>query len=312
MPLPSLLLRRPAPSAAPALPLSGDRPLAAIGLILSAMLVFSLMDGLSKVLTAEYPVLQIAWARYFFILAFLAPFLLRDGARRLRSTRPHLQIARGFCMLGSSVLFVAGLARMPIADATSLGFVSPFFVTALSIPLLSEKVGVRRWSALLVGFVGVLIVIRPGSAAFNPAAFLPIASAACWAVGLIITRMMHSSDQVLTTLAWSTAVGFAALTPAVLPGWQPPSLAGWAIFVCISALSTVGQLCLISGFRFAPASLLAPFSYSQIVWATLIGFFVFATLPDAQTWIGAAIVVASGLYVLHRERVVRRQEALKR
>src|SRR5919198_2546399 len=175
---PSLLLPRTAPSAAPSPSVVADQPFAAIGLILVAMLFFSLMDGASKVLTEEFPILQIAWGRYFFVLVFLAPFLLQDRAKRLRSKRPHLQIARGFCMLGSSIFFVAGLAQLPIAEATSLGFVAPFFVTALSIPLLGEKVGIRRWSALVVGFIGILIVVRPGSAAFNPAAFLPIASAA--------------------------------------------------------------------------------------------------------------------------------------
>lgn len=300
--------------ARPALPASGrpavsDRPYAAIGLICLAMGIFSIMDGIAKLLTAELSPAEIAWVRFVFLLVFLAPFVLRRG--RLRTSRPGLQVARGFCMLGSSVFFIDGLKHLPIADATSIGFVSPLFVTALSIPILGEHVGIRRWSAVLVGFVGILLLVRPGSASFAVEALYPVASAACWAVGLIITRLMHSSDHPFTTIAWSTAVGAAALLPVVPLTWETPSALALALIALAAALSLVAQFCLVSAFRFAPASLLAPFSYSQIVWSTLIGLGLFATLPDANTWAGAAIVVASGLYILHRERIVRRRSAVR-
>lgn len=299
-------LPRPAVPPVAAAPLTADKPFIGIGLTCLAMAIFSAMDGLSKLLTAQFPPPQIAWSRFLFILLFLTPVVLfRGGARKLRSTRPPLQIARGFCMLFSALLFIFGLSYLPIADATSIGFVSPLFVTALSIPILNEKVGIRRWSAVLVGFVGILVLVRPGSSSFTAAGFFPVASSACWALGLIITRIMQSSDSVLTTLAWSTGVGFIALTPIALPLWHPPSAESWALLAVAALLSMIGQLFLISAFRFAPASLLAPFSYTQIVWATLIGLFVFGTVPDPHTGIGAAIVVASGLYILHRERVVR-------
>jgi drug/metabolite transporter (DMT)-like permease len=299
-------LPRPAEPGAALRSFAADRPYVGIGLTCLSMAIFSAMDGLSKLLTQGFAPPQIAWARFFFILLFLAPVLvLRGGPRLLRSTRPWLQVARGFCMLASALFFIFGLSFLPIADATSIGFVSPLFVTALSIPILGEKVGVRRWSAVLVGFVGVLVLVRPGSSAFTAAALFPVASSACWALGLIITRIMQSSDAVLTTLAWSTAVGFLVLTPVALPMWHPPSLEGWILLGAAALLSMIGQLFLISAFRFAPASLLAPFSYTQIVWATLIGLFVFGTAPGPHTWVGAGIVVASGLYILHRERVVR-------
>jgi drug/metabolite transporter (DMT)-like permease len=308
MTVPTSLPRPAVPPIAEPLSLTADRPFLGIGLTALSMAVFSGMDGISKLLTAEFNPFQIAWTRFFFILLLLAPFLLRDGGRKLRSTRPVLQVARGFCMLASGLLFITGLSLLPIADATSIGFVSPLFVTALSIPILGEQVGVRRWSAVLVGFLGVLLIVQPGSSAFNAAALLPVGSSACWALGLIFTRIMQSSDAVLTTLAWSTALGFLVLTPVALPLWEAPSAAGWAMLFGAAVLSAIGQLFLISAFRFAPASLLAPFSYSQIVWATLIGFFVFATLPAPHTWAGAAVIVASGLYILHRERVVRSRE----
>ena len=309
MAIPSSLPRPAEPAAAAPRSLADDRPYFGIGLTCLAMAIFSVMDGLSKLLTRDFAPPQIAWARFLFILVFLVPVvLLRKGPRTLRSTRPWLQVARGFCMLFSALLFIFGLSFLPIADATSIGFVSPLFVTALSIPILGEKVGVRRWLAVLVGFLGILVLVRPGSSAFTAAAFFPVASSACWALGLIITRIMQSSDTVLTTLAWSTAVGFLAVTPPALPVWHAPSLEGWAMLAAAALLSMIGQLFLISAFRFAPASLLAPFSYTQIVWSTLIGLFVFGSLPGPHTFIGAAIVVGSGLYILHRERVVRGQK----
>jgi drug/metabolite transporter (DMT)-like permease len=308
MTVPTSLPRPAVPPIAEPRSLTADRPFLGIGLTALSMAVFSGMDGISKLLTAEFNPFQIAWTRFFFILLLLAPFLLRDGGRKLRSTRPLLQVARGFCMLASALLFITGLSLLPIADATSIGFVSPLFVTALSIPILGEQVGIRRWSAVLVGFLGVLLIVQPGSSAFNAAALLPVGSSACWALGLIFTRIMQSSDAVLTTLAWSTALGFLVLTPVALPLWEAPSAAGWAMLFGAAVLSAIGQLFLISAFRFAPASLIAPFSYSQIVWATLIGFFVFGTLPAPHTWAGAAVIVASGLYILHRERVVRSRE----
>ncbi len=274
---------------------------------LLAMAVFSGMDATSKLFAASHHPVQVAWARYLFILLFLAPVVAGGRGRAVRTARLWLQLARGLCMLGSALFFIFALSRLPLATATSLGFVSPLLVTALSIPMLGERVGVRRWLAVAVGFAGVLIVVRPGAASFDPAALLPIASSACWAMGLIITRMMRGSEPVLTTLLLSTLVAFAATSLAVLPVWRPMPAEIWALAALMGGLSTVGQYFLIAAFRYAPPSLLAPFSYSQIVWATLLGLALFGTLPDVLTWVGAAVIVGSGIYTLHRERVLHRQ-----
>jgi drug/metabolite transporter (DMT)-like permease len=298
-------LRTPAGVAALTAERVEERPFRGILFILLAMTIFSGMDGMSKLLAADYRPEEIAWGRYGFILLFLAPMLIRHSGRaKLRTRYPWRQLLRGFCMLGSSLFFIAALARLPIAEASAIGFVSPLMITALSIPLLGEKVGPRRWSAVVVGFVGVLVVMRPGTAAFDPAAVLPILSSACWALGLIITRQMQASEHVLTTLLWSTATGFVALTLVVPFVWVPPTAEGWALLAGQAVLSIVGQWFLIRAFSFAGASLLAPFSYSQMLWATAIGYVVFSQLPDLLTWIGTAIIIASGLYTLHRERVV--------
>jgi drug/metabolite transporter (DMT)-like permease len=285
-----------------------DRPLTGIGLILLSMAVFSLMDGLSKELAAHLPPVEVAWGRFLFISLILLPAVLRRP-RVLATRHKGRHVLRGLCMLGSSLFFIAGLAELPIAEAAAIGFVSPFMITALSIPLLGEHVGVRRWSAVAAGFIGVLVVIRPGSAAFDPAAFYPVASAVCWALGIIITRQMQGTESVLTTMAWSNFVGFAVLVVAVIPFWQAPTPLHYLLMAAMGALSTGGQVLLIASFRYAGASLLSPFSYSQMLWATLIGYFAFGQLPDALTWTGAAIIIASGVYTLHRERVRARERS---
>ncbi|HEX3497919.1 MAG TPA: DMT family transporter [Stellaceae bacterium] len=289
----------------------GERTLTGIAMALTAMFLFSGMDGLSKYLAVDYHPIEIAAMRQFFTTLALLPFLLRSPLA-LRTKRPLVQIGRGLCMFCSSILFIFGLSHLPIADASAIGFVSPLLVTALSIPLLGEKVGIRRWSAVIVGFTGVMIVVRPGTGAFDPAALYPLASAAAWALGLILTRIMRNSDQVLTTIFYSTLVGLVIGGAALPFVWRTPDLAGLGLMAAMGLLSTISQTLLISAFARAAASILAPFSYSQMVWSTLIGYFVFATLPDALTWIGAAIVIASGIYTLHREHVVHRERMTRR
>jgi len=294
-------------SATPAAPV--DRPrelrnesvLPAIGLVLLSVALFSIMDAFSKVLAAELDPIEIVWGRYLVILALLIPLAARQP-RTLRSARPTLQLVRALCVFGSAVFFIAGLARLPLADASAIAFAAPLLVTALSIPLLGEHVGVRRWSAVAVGFVGVLIVIRPGSGAFDSAALLPLLSAVCWALSIVVTRRMRHDDRPLTTLLHSTVIGLV-LSSAALPFvWQRASLAQWLVMAAMAGMSAGGQYFLIAGLMRGAASLLAPFTYSQIVWSTLLGYFVFDALPTAWTWCGAALIVASGIYIGHRER----------
>jgi len=285
----------------------GERNLAAIGLVLLAVALFSAMDAMSKILASEYDPIEVVWGRYLAILAMLAPAALRKP-RLLLTSQPMLQAVRGVCVMASALLFIAGLARLPIADATAIGFASPLLVTAFSIPLLGEQVGVRRWSAVGIGFLGVLIVVRPGSGAVGSAALLPLSSAVCWAMSLVVTRRMRGADAPLTTLIYSSAIGFVLSGLALPLVWHAPTLSAWVMLAAMGVLSAAGQYLLIAGLSRGDASLLAPFTYSQIVWATLTGYFVFATVPSSWTWCGAAVIVASGIYIAHRERV-RRGEA---
>jgi len=280
-----------------------ERPLTAIGLVLLSLVTFSGLDAISKVLVVDYSPILITWGRYGVNLALLIPFALRVGAHPFATAGIGLQIGRGVAMGGSSVLYIAGLAHMALADATAVAFAAPLIVTALSIPFLGERVGIRRWSAVAVGFIGVLIVVRPGSSAFHPASFFPLGSAACWAMGLVITRRIKTRDATLTTLLYTTLVAFL-VTSAFLPWvWQPLPLHALGLILVMGMISTAGQYFLLLGYQRGPASLLAPFSYVQIITSTFWGAVLFNTWPEASTWVGAAIVVASGLYTLHRQRV---------
>jgi drug/metabolite transporter (DMT)-like permease len=284
-----------------------ERPLAAIGLVLLSLLVFSGLDAISKVLVTDYSPVLITWGRYGANLLLLLPFMFRAGARPFATAGIGLQIGRGFAMGGSSVLFIAGLAQMAMPDATAVAFAAPLIVTALSIPFLGERVGIRRWSAVAVGFLGVIVIVQPGSSSFHLASLFPLASAACWAAGLIITRRIKTRDATLTTLLYTTLVAFL-IASAFLPWvWQPLPPSALGLILVMGVLSSAGQYFLLLGYQRGPASLLAPFSYMQIITSTLWSAVLFGTWPGVATLIGAAIVVASGLYVLHRERVRRGQ-----
>ncbi|PZU93314.1 MAG: EamA family transporter [Chelatococcus sp.] len=288
-----------------------DKPFVGIGLILLAGVFLSAADAVSKFLTAEIPPLQVTWLRYgTFTILMLAAVFYSGGVDLLRTHRPMQQFLRGVGVTLSSIFFVIGIKYLPIADATATGFVAPLFVTALSIPLLGEVIGWRRWTATIVGLIGVIIVVRPGGAGFGLASMLPVLSALAWAFAMIVTRMMAATERPLTTLAYSAMIGFAMVCVVMPFVWVPLTLwqIGLGVFVGVS--STVGHLFVVMAFRHADASLLAPFSYMQLFWASIFGFLLFAVLPDLWTWIGAVVIAASGLYTAHRERV-RARDALK-
>ncbi|WP_200305729.1 DMT family transporter [Paracraurococcus ruber] len=290
-----------------------DRTLQGILLILVSVVLFSVSDAMAKLMRLDgVPAVEVAWLRYIVFVALAYALARRARVLRLRPKRPWLQLLRGVTLVGSAVLFVAGLGFLPIAEATAIGYVAPGFVTALSIVLLGEKVGIRRWSAVFVGFLGVLIVIRPGSGALSLAALFPVASALCWAATIVITRKMGAGDRTETTVLWSAATGLLLLTllvpvDFVLPGWRQLGL-GLAHGLC----SSVGQYLVILAYRQGPASLLAPFSYVQLLFSTTLGWLIFANVPDSATLLGAAVIIGSGLYTVHRERVRARERAAAR
>ena len=280
-----------------------DRPLAAIVMVLFATLIFVSTDGMAKYLTDTLTTQQIVCVRYITISLIVAPILLLQASGTRRTAKPGLHVIRGLLLLLSSLLFVFALEDLPLELSTAIGFVYPLYVTALAIPLLGEKVGVRRWIGVIVGFVGVIIILRPGGAAFQWAMLFPLLSSFCWALGLIITRLMRGSEHAVAILFYSSFVGALASLPLAVPLWQTPSSFEWVLLIGLGILNAAGQYLIIRAFMLAPASILAPFSYASIVWAMLIGAVVFGTRPDGPTLIGTLLLISAGIYVWHRERV---------
>jgi drug/metabolite transporter (DMT)-like permease len=289
-----------------------DRLLPAILLVLASVALFSVGDVLAKLLRQSLPAAEIAWLRY---LAFAALALALAGRGRsaagLRPRRPGLQLLRGLTLLGSAVFFITGLAYLPVAEATAIVFVSPTFITALSVVFLGEVVRARRWAAVLAGFLGVLVVIRPGWGSVQAAALFPLASALCWAATIVITRKMGTAERAETTLLWSACTGLLVLTAVVPFGFVPPSPGQVGVGLALGLCSSLGQYLVILAYRRAAASALAPFSYAQMLSSTLLGYAAFGAVPDRATLLGAAVIVLSGLYTAHRERV-RARERLQR
>ncbi|MCX7383275.1 MAG: DMT family transporter [Alphaproteobacteria bacterium] len=278
-------------------------------LLLAATLCFSITDVWAKILGEHIPVIEIGWIRYVTFLIAVLGVNIRQGRMRVRVKYPVVQIMRGIMMVASMLLFIVALRYLPLADAAAVGFVSPLLITALSVPMLGEVVGLRRWVAIVVGFVGVLIVIRPGTGAFQPAAFLVLGSSLAWAFASIFTRRIAGREDTSATMLWTGVIGFVLLSIAVPFDFVLPSLPHLGLNIALGTLATVGQYWMIQAYRYAGAALLAPFSYIQLVWSTSAGYLVFDTLPDAQTLVGAAIIIASGLYTIHRERVRARTRA---
>lgn len=261
---------------------------------------------MAKYLTKSLPAAEIAWIRFLVFLLIMGPMVLAAGKpNAMRSTRPLVQVFRGLALLSSSIFFIVALGHLPIAEAAATAFIAPVFVTGLSMVFLGEKVGMRRWSATMMGLFGVLIVVRPGTAAFDPAAIFPILSALGWAVALVLTRKISGADREITTMAFTALVGFLVMSVVVPFYWIVPNTTQIILGIGIGVAATVGHWIVVLAFRYADASVLAPFSYIQLVWVTLIGFFIFGEVPDAVTFTGAAIIIASGVYTAHRERVRR-------
>jgi drug/metabolite transporter (DMT)-like permease len=285
-----------------------DHPFKGIALILLSTVFLGCSDVTAKYLSSSLPSIQITWIRFLTFALIMSPAMIPGlPFYAMRTERVGMHVMRGAALLGSSLFFITGLSFLPIAEASATGFVSPLFVTALSIVFLGEKVGMRRWFATAVGLVGVLIILRPGSSAFHPAAFFPVVSAACWAGTLVLTRMMSGREAVVTTMAYSSLAGLAILTAIVPFVWVTPSWQAIAFGIFIGVASTAGQWIVVLAYRYGDASVLAPFSYTQLLWVSILGFFLFGEVPDVWTITGAGFIVASGLYIAHRERVRRAQ-----
>ena len=279
-----------------------DRPLRGIALNLIASVIFCLADTIAKKLAGEVAIVQITWTRYvvFVVMAFLLTTRIRGESFFVHA--PWMQLARGMCLVCSSLLFVLGIRDVGLAEAATIGFIGPILVTFLSIPLLGEKVDARRWMALAGGMVGVLVVLRPGTGTFHPEGLYRVASALFWSVGVILTRRMTATERAETTMFWSAVSGLIVLSAIIPFHFVRPTAMQLLLSVGQGVLSSMGQWLVILSLRFTPASVLAPYSYVQLLWMTIAGFLAFGVLPDGWTIAGATIIVACGLYTANRER----------
>jgi drug/metabolite transporter (DMT)-like permease len=283
----------------------------AIALMFAALFCFACLDTSGKWLSRQIPVWEVVWARYMgatiFVLLFVNP---ATTPRMLSTSRPGLQFVRALLLFGATVLNLFALQWLQLAQTVSIAFAGPLLIALFAGPMLGEWVGPRRLAAIIVGFIGVIVVTRPSLAGIHPAMLLSFGCTLCNAFYSIFTRVLAATDSSRTTTFFSAVSGAVILTPALPFFWSTPQdWRVWLFLVLIGAFGALGHWFLILAHGRAPAALLAPFGYTQIVWMIAFGYLVFGDLPDVWTLAGAGIVIASGLYLLYRSRVVRREKA---
>ena len=276
----------------------------AISFNLLAWAILPFMDTIAKYLSSDLSFYQITWARYFFTVFFALPFIFFFFRDKLTwSTEPRLQILRGLLLFFANVLFFYSISIISMAKALTLAFVAPLITTALSPFLLGEKVGLRRWSAVIIGFVGSLIVIRPGFLEFNLATIAGLGTGFFYGLYLIVTRKLHTSDNPLLTLLLTGVVGLAFGSFFVPIVWVNPTLNEWLLLALMGIFACLGHFFLILSLKYADASKLAPFGYFEIITNVILGYYFFLDFPDHWTWCGLLIIVCSGIYISLREQV---------
>ncbi len=273
--------------------------------MLLTMLLFVSMDTVAKYLTQIYPVHQVVWARFAFHMFWCVVLLRQRFAVLAKSANLPLQLARSVLIMSTTLLFFTALRTTSLPTVTTLMFLSPILVTVLAIPLLGERVGMRRWAGVLMGFTGALIVIRPGALEFTAGYWFVVAAALTNALYQIYTRKASQFDSPMTSLIYSAVVGIVLTSGALLfLPWISPDLIGWLLFTLLGLAGCLSHFCLIRAFRAAPASVVTPFSYTSLLWATVLGYVFFGGLPDRWTLIGAFFIISSGVYVFYRENRV--------
>ena len=277
--------------------------------MLTAVLCFSSIDTTGKYLSGFYPVPEVVWVRYsvhaLLMIAFLAP---RIGWGLIRTAQPGGQIVRAGLLLGSTLCNFNALAFLPLAEVKAISFVSPLLVTVFAVWLLREHVTLSRWAAVVVGFLGVLFIIRPGSHMLSWAAFLALGTALCYSLYQIMTRKFSEDEDPIVTLFFSAIVGCVVLSVVVPFMWVTPALVHVPLFLYLGTAGMVGHFLLIKALELERASVLSPFGYTQLIWVTFFGYLVFGQWPDRHAFIGMAVIVGSGLYVAWGHRAKRNEE----
>lgn len=271
--------------------------------------MFVVMDTISKYLSRYYPVPAIVWARYFFhVLLVVIALGPRLGWGLVRTRRLGVQLVRGLLLAGSTLFFVFAIKQMPLAETSSITFIAPVLVTLMGAFFLKEKVETARWLAVAGGFAGVVIIVRPGGGVFTWTSVLPLCCAACFAGYQILTRKLANLESPYTSIFYSGLVGSVAMSLTLPFIWvRPQSLIHALLFVVIGIIGGLSHLILIKAYDYAPASSLAPFSYTQLIWVTVMGYLVFDQFPDHWSLIGIAVIMASGIYIATHQQLSERQ-----
>lgn len=280
------------------------RHLQGIMLMLLGMSCVALLDMTGKYLTRTYPVIQIVWARYVFHVLYMALLLgPRFGRDMLQTKRPGLQLARGVTLTLATVVFFKALSLMPIAEASAIAFLSPILVTALAVLLLGERAGTATWIALALGFLGTLLIIRPGAGVFSWDAIWPLATAICFASYQIITRMLAGIDRPVSTLFLSALIGAILMSFIVPFHWMmPQSTPDLLLLASLGVSGSVSHYFIIKAFERAPAPLIAPYVYAQLVMVTVFGYLVFDDFPDTLSLTGMGVIVLAGIVLIAHGR----------
>jgi len=274
------------------------------GIVLMALgfFSFSACDTLAKLLTDDFHPFQVMWMRMLGLFIGVCFIITRRGIGVLKTPKPHLQITRGVVAACSGTLFVFAINHVPLADAVAVTFVAPFIVTIFGALILKEPVGIRRWLAVVTGFIGMLVVIRPGLGVFHPAIFLVFMAAVFFAIRQLTSRWLSGVDPIVTTVCYTAIVAFSILSIFQPFYWVTPSSTKIVCMIVALALtSAVGEVLIIRALDIAHSVVLAPIHYTLIIWGTLYGFFVFGDLPDQWTLVGCSIIVVSGMYTTYRE-----------
>lgn len=268
------------------------------------MFLFAAVDTQAKFLTDTMHPIQIVWTRQLGLLIGAIILLFLHGPKLLKTARPFLQCLRGISAALSATIFIFAVTYVPLADAVAISFVAPFMVTVLAAVLLREPVGIRRWLAVCIGFIGALIVIRPGMGLMHPASGLVVLAAGLFAFRQILSRFLADTDRTVTTIAYTAIVSFVLLSIPLYFVWEwPTTRQAIALCVGMAVLAAFAEICVIRALEIAMAVVVAPVHYSLIIWATFYGFVVFGDFPDAWTWVGTLIIMITGIYTLHREHI---------
>ncbi len=297
----------PVPPSAPSTVQRVDNAPRGILMMLIAVFLFSILNVLVKVTAEDYPLTQVTFFRNAFaLIPVWATVMAQGGFGSIRTARPMGHVWRSCIGLVSMSLMFWSFHLLPLADAVALNFAAPLFLTALSVPLLNEKVGIHRWSAVAVGFVGVLVIVRPSQDILQLGAMVALGAALSQSFAMIAIRQLSTSESANTIVFYFTLITTLLCTLTLPFGWQTPDLPGFALLAATGLVGGTAQLYMTRAYTLAPAAVIAPFNYASIVWAALFGWMLWADVPSWHVVAGASIVVASGCYILHRETVRRR------